>query len=91
MGDLLAEKRGRVSRLASSHDCPSTALPLPLSMDGGGIENAVDVNINTLRTAGGPQDVLAGTNTAVDVGNVLEARAQWLEEVTPSQRFWSPA
>jgi len=88
MGDTLAEKRGRVSRLASSHDCPSTALLLPKAA---GPDGVLTTNINTLRTAGGPQDVLSGTNTAPDVGNSLEARAQWLEEVTPAQRFWSPA
>jgi len=86
--DTLAQKRGRVSRLASSHDCPSTALPLSWAL---GASGADTININTLRTAGGPQDVISGTNTAPDVGNSLEARAQWLEEVTPAQRFWSPA
>ena len=91
MGDILADRRGRISRLASSHDCASTAVPYPKLTGSGGMENPSTINMDTLRTVGGPQDIAANSATTVDTANVLVARAEWLEEVTPAQRFWSPA
>lgn len=91
MGDILAERRGRISRLACSHDCASTSVPFPKLTGAGGIENPSTINMSTLQTAGGPQDIAANSATTVDTANVLQARAEWLEETTPAQRFWSPA
>lgn len=89
--DTQGQKRGRISRLASSYTCASTAVPFPAMPGANGIENPSTINMSTLRTVGGPQDIAANSATTVDTAKVLEARAEWLNEITPAQRFWEPA